>query len=110
MMPQNNTNLMFQGFSFQKEVPSRGSRAGDISQTSCPRSGSGVLLRPLQPHRRLRQVRARGADHAELLGHRGHGREHLEPGHKYIHIYIYIYIYVYTYMYTHLLLYILTLL
>ena len=40
--PTHNTILHFRRISFEKEIPSGGSRAGDISQTSCPR-------RPLLP-------------------------------------------------------------
>ena len=40
---KNNTNLIVQRISFEKEIPSGGSQAGDISQTSCPTGGfSGI--------------------------------------------------------------------
>ena len=35
IIPQNNTNLLVQRISFEKEVPSGGSQVGNISQTSC---------------------------------------------------------------------------
>ena len=35
-MPKNNTNSCFQRISFEKEILSRESKAGNISQTPCP--------------------------------------------------------------------------
>ena len=35
-IPKNNTIIRFKGFHLTKEIPSRGSRAGDVSRTSCP--------------------------------------------------------------------------
>ena len=35
-IPKNDTNLIVKRISFEKEIPSGGSKAGNISQTSCP--------------------------------------------------------------------------
>ena len=61
-IPKNNTTIRFQRTSFEKEIPSGGSQAGNISQTSCPtvsedcqhlgRRGAeaGPLLAPMYTH------------------------------------------------------------
>ena len=37
-IPKNSTNICFQRISFEKEIPSGGSQAGNMSQTSCPKA------------------------------------------------------------------------
>ena len=53
-IPKNNTHLIFQRNSFEKEIPSGGSQAGNISQISCPNRGNphvreSRVLAPVRP-------------------------------------------------------------
>ena len=43
-MPKNNTNMIAQRNSFRKEIPSWGSRAGNVSQISCPSFPSKYIV------------------------------------------------------------------